>query len=99
MIVQMLKEDHELLVSYLAETLTGLFQGEIRTNLVSLRNIVNASCGFPYLAKKTELHEKTLHRILSTGGNPTSENLFSIVRAIMAHQGLKVQGIDLSQAA
>lgn len=97
MIVKMIKEDKELFKSYLAEVLTGLFQGEIRTNLVSLRNLVNATCGFPALSTATGIHEKSLHRILSATGNPKTVNLFAIVNTVLDHQGLEMKPIDIEQ--
>lgn len=47
--------------------------------------------GFPALAKGTDIHVKTLHQMFGPKGNPTAENLFSIIAALQAEEGVKLR--------
>jgi len=53
-----------------------------------LRDLVHASITFKELSKQTGLGEKTLHRMLSRRGNPTTRNLFTVTRAICDSLGI-----------
>lgn len=61
--------------------------------LSSLRDVVAAHGGISKMARKTKLHRQTLHRILSSSGNPEIESLERILSVI----GLRLfVGIDSS---
>ena len=45
-----------------------------------MRNLINADIGFEGMAKLTSIPSKSIHRMLSNRGNPTSRNLFLILR-------------------
>ncbi len=65
-----------------AEALNALLEGETEEGLSMLRDLVHAEISFKELARQTGLGEKALHRMLSRRGNPTTRNLFAIIRAI-----------------
>ena len=45
-----------------------------------VRELINEDKGFECLAKATGLPSKSIHRMLSAKGNPTTRNLFLILR-------------------
>lgn len=55
-----------------------------------LRDLVNATLGFENLARATAIPSKSLHRMLSLRGNPSSESLFAIVRALQARTRVRL---------
>jgi DNA-binding phage protein len=45
-----------------------------------MRNLINEDMGFEGMAQVTGLSSKSIHRMLSNRGNPTTRNLFKILR-------------------
>jgi DNA-binding phage protein len=45
-----------------------------------MRNLINEDMGFESMAKATGIPSKSIHRMLSPTGNPTTRNLFLILR-------------------
>lgn len=54
------------------------------TRPTRLRDLVNATVGFEHLAELTHKPSKSLHRMLSSKGNPSMDNLAAIFSAIRA---------------
>jgi DNA-binding phage protein len=73
------------------EAVNALLDGENEEGLSMLRDLVNAKISFKELAKQTGFGEKSLHRMLSRHGNPTSRNLFTVTHAISEDLGLKLK--------
>jgi len=71
-----------------AEALNALLEGETAEGLSMLRDLVHAKITFKALATETGFGEKTLHRMLSRRGNPRTQNLFTITRAIREDLGV-----------
>ena len=71
-----------------AEALNALLEGETAEGLSMLRDLVHAKITFKALAVETGFGEKTLHRMLSKRGNPRTQNLFTITRAIREDLGV-----------
>lgn len=46
------------------------------------RDLVNLTIGFGELARRTHISSKSLHRMLSKRGNPTSRNMAAIICAL-----------------
>lgn len=86
-IVDELKNNNELRRIHLKDAITSLFTGEYRTGLLMLRDIVNATCGFAVLGEHLKKDPKSLMRMLSNGGNPTSENIFQIIHFLVQQEG------------
>jgi DNA-binding phage protein len=72
-----------------AEALNALIEGEVAAGLSMLRDLVHARMTFKTLATETGFNEKALHRMLSKRGNPRSQNLFTITRALREELGVK----------
>jgi len=73
-----------------AEAVNSLLEGETEVGLAMLRDLVHAGISFKTLAEQTGLGEKTLHRMLSARGNPTTRNLFAITKAIREALDIKI---------
>ncbi len=66
----------------LGEAIKLFIDGEPDTAKLILRDLVNATVGFENLAEEIHKPAKSLHRMLSTSGNPTMTNISAIFAAI-----------------
>lgn len=65
-----------------AEAINAYLAGDTATGKSMLRDLVNATIGFEGLAAEVKKPSKSLHRMLATRGNPSTENFFHIVKAL-----------------
>ena len=65
--------DHADIIDYLLE-------GKEVTAKYALRTLINKDKGFEEMAKLTGIPSKSIHRMLSVNGNPTTRHLFLILR-------------------
>jgi DNA-binding phage protein len=82
-VTERLKRDPAFARALLDEAATLFLNGEPDTARLVLRDLVNATIGFPALAAETAKPIKSLHRMLSKQGNPSMDNLaviFDVVR-------------------
>lgn len=75
----------------LDEAATAFLNGEPHVSRLILRDLVNASVGFEDLAVETNRPSKSLHRMLSEKGNPSMDNLATIISAVSRHLGVTFQ--------
>ena len=80
--VERAERDPAFAKALLDEAATLFLNGEPETARLILRDLVNATVGFESLARKTDKNGKSLHRMLSAGGNPTMDNLAAIFDAV-----------------
>lgn len=73
----------------LDEAVTLFVNGEADLAKLILRDLVNATVGFEALAEEIHKPAKSLHRMLSSSGNPTMRNASAIFAAIK--RALKVE--------
>jgi DNA-binding phage protein len=78
-VVERAKRDPAFAKALLDEALTLFLNAEPNTARLVLRDLVNATVGFEQLAIATGTPAKSLHRMLSTNGNPRMENLSVIL--------------------
>ena len=64
------------------EAINAYLGGDTAAGTAILRDLVNATVGFEELAAEVNKPSKSLHRMLAPRGNPSTENLFSIVSAL-----------------
>ena len=74
----------------LTESIESMLSGDLETGKLLLRDYVNATIGFEGLSKLTEKSAKSLMRMLSTAGNPTAKNLFSIISLLQQEEGVQL---------
>ena len=75
----------------LRDAVDGLLAGEVALGKELLRDYINATVGFPKLAKDTGLHVKAVHQMFGPKGNPTASNLFEIVAYLQRQEGVRLQ--------
>lgn len=75
----------------LREGLELIYNGDFATGRAILRNYINATIGFPKLAKVTKIPSPSLQRMFGPGGNPRAENLFGIIAQLQRQEGIDVE--------
>jgi DNA-binding phage protein len=75
----------------LAEAVETLLRGDLDAGKAMLRDYINATIGFETLAREIGKDSKSIHRMLGPRGNPTAENIFSIVRILQKVGDLSFQ--------
>lgn len=76
------KRDPEFAKNMLDEAVMFFLNGEAETAKLILRELVNATMGFEGLAVSVNKPTKSVHRMLSSSGNPTMTNLAAIFVAL-----------------
>ncbi|MBI4006502.1 MAG: transcriptional regulator [Gammaproteobacteria bacterium] len=66
----------------LVEAIGTLLDGDLDTGKALLRDYINATIGFEVLAKEIGKDSKSIHRMLGPKGNPTADNIFTIVKIL-----------------
>ena len=66
----------------LTEAINALLTGDVDVGKAILRDYINAAISFEILSTILEKNPKSLMRMLSPKGNPTSNSLFDILHAI-----------------
>lgn len=89
-IIERVKRDPAFAKALFDEALTLFLNGEPDTARLVLRDLVNATVGFEWLAATTGKPAKSLHRMLSTNGNPSMDNLAIIIGALRKRLGVKI---------
>ena len=90
-VLERIKRDPKFARALYAEAVNSLLEGETEVGLSMLRDLVHAGITVKTLSEQTGFGEKTLHRMLSHRGNPTTRNLFTVTKAICADLGLKLR--------
>lgn len=76
------KKDKRFREAMLAEAITQLLSGDIDAGKAILRDYINATITFEVLSQFMEKNPKSIMRMLSPSGNPTSKSLFTIFHII-----------------
>jgi DNA-binding phage protein len=82
----------------LDEAATLFLNGEPHTARLILRDLVNATVGFERLAIETGKPAKSLHRMLSTKGNPSMDNLAAILGVVRKTLGVDIEAHTVEAA-
>jgi DNA-binding phage protein len=64
--------------------------GDEATGKAVLRDVINATLGFEQLAADLQKPSKSLHRMLSPSGNPSTANFFAILQVLQKRVGVKL---------
>jgi len=89
-VVERVRRDPAFAKALLDEAVTHFLNGEPDTARVILRDLVNATVGFERLAVTTGKPAKSLHRMLSTNGNPSMDNLSLILGVLRKRLRVKL---------
>lgn len=90
-VLNRIRSDANFARALYVEAVNALLDGENEEGLSMLRDLVNAKISFKELAKQTGFGEKSLHRMLSQRGNPTSRSLFTVTHVISQNLGLRLK--------
>ena len=84
-VVERVAREPKFARALLDEAATLFLSDEPETARLILRDLVNATLGFEQLAELTAKPSKSLHRMLSSNGNPSMDNLAAIFGAVRAN--------------
>jgi len=90
-ILERVKRDPAFAKALLDEATSLFLNGESEPARMILRDLVNATIGFENLAVAINTPPKSLHRMLSERGNPSMDNLASILRAVCKNLNVKIE--------
>jgi DNA-binding phage protein len=97
-IVDRVQRDPAFGKALLDEAATLFLNGEPETARLILCDLVNATAGFEKLAAVTAKPSKSLHRMLSRGGNPTMDDLAAIFGAVRKSLRVKIEARAIEAA-
>lgn len=75
----------------LTEAVNELLAGDLATGKALLRDYVNATVGFEQLAADVYRPTKSLQRMLGPSGNPTAENLITILKVLQRYEEVQIK--------
>ena len=87
------EKDPDFATALLQEALTVILEGDPETARIILRELVHSTIGFEKLAEELDKSSKSIHRMLSPQGNPTMDNLTSILVALQKRLERKLKVI------
>ena len=90
-IIERIQREPEFAKALLEEAAFLMFNGEPDTARLVLRDLVNGTIGFEKLAVLTSKPSKSLHRMLSVKGNPTMDNLNTILTVLCKHLNVSIE--------
>ena len=81
-VLERLRTDRDFTAAVFSEAISAFIEGDKATTLSILRDLVHAHISFKVLSEETGFDEKGLHRMLSSKGNPTTQNLSTLIHTI-----------------
>lgn len=92
-VVARVQRDPRFREALFTEAINAYLGGDMAAGRAILRDLVNATVGFEELAAVINKPSKSLHRMLAPRGNPSTENFFTIVRALQKKARVKLRVI------
>lgn len=84
------QKDPDFRMALLEGAINEFLAGDITTAKALLRDYVNSGISFEKLSKKTKISDKSLQRMLSSRGNPTTSNFCTVLHAIQQMEGISI---------
>jgi DNA-binding phage protein len=84
------EKDPKFRIGLLTEAAECFLNGDMETGKTLLRDYVNATIGFPELAKQLDKKPESLMRMLSAKGNPRADNLSQLLSSLRRHEGIEL---------
>ena len=72
----------------LQEAVEQMLAGDVETGKSLIRNYINATVGFQALAQTVHTPPPSLMRMFGPKGNPSASNLFGVIAALQAQEGI-----------
>jgi DNA-binding phage protein len=88
------RRDPKFRSALLVEAAQALIDGEPDVTKAVLRDYINATLGFEHLSREIQIPKKSIMRMLSDSGNPSTNNMTLILSYLNEYEGLtlKVSG-------
>jgi hypothetical protein len=80
--------DPEFRAALLQEAVELFVRGDIIDGKAALRAYINATIGFQQLGEELGKRPQSVMRMLGPSGNPTAENLFSMIAVLQKYEGV-----------
>ncbi|HSX20532.1 MAG TPA: transcriptional regulator [Gammaproteobacteria bacterium] len=74
----------------LEESMNEFLSGDLEVAKSLLRDYINAGPSFQRISKLTKINDKSLQRMLSDKGNPTTSNFCIVLHAIQEIEGVEI---------
>lgn len=84
------ERDPKFRAALLKEAVEQMLAGDLDTGKVVLRDYINATVGFEWLARETGTPAKSLMRMFGPKGNPRADNLFAVIGRLQKASGIKL---------
>ena len=85
------EKDPEFRSALLVEAVQALIDGEPDVTKCVLRDYINATLGFDQLSREVRIPKKSIMRMLSDSGNPTTKNMTLILAHLNKYEGLRLR--------
>ena len=85
------QKDPEFRRALLVEAAQALLDGEPDVTKSVLRDYINATVGFDQLSREIRIPKKSIMRMLSKSGNPSTNNMALILAHLKKHEGLTLK--------
>ena len=85
------ERDPDFAAALMNEAVSSFLSGEPQTARIILRELVNSTIGFELLAEELDKPSKSIHRMLSPKGNPTMDNLTSILSVLQSKLDFSIE--------
>ncbi len=95
-VLERAQRDSKFRHALLAEALNEFLSGDIEVGKSLLRDYINATISFELLANKLNKNSKSIQRMLSSSGNPTTKSLMSIFHILQKTEKVKIH-INISK--
>lgn len=87
-VMKRLKNDPKYGNELLQDAVNELLNGNIDISKAILRDYINATISFEQLSKDININSKSIQRMLSASGNPTTKSLILILNALQSYQNV-----------
>jgi len=88
---ELAKQEPAMRAALFGEALEAFFLNDFALVKHLLRLLIHCTIGFEPLSKQLGFTSKSLMRMLSNNGNPTTKNLLQILNAIRRHQQIDLK--------
>ena len=75
----------------LKEAMNLLFENDLPTAKITLREFINGTIGFTQLGKELQRSPKSLMRMFGPLGNPQLTNFFAVLSILQRKEGIRLQ--------
>ena len=90
-VMERAKLDKTFREEIIIEATNALLEGDIDTGKSLIKDYLNATGSFSVVADQLHKDEKSIRRMLGSGGNPTLQNFVGILKACSASEQMQLK--------